>query len=429
MTHTLNRSIAPEVHPIGEMTMPRPVTHVLPNGLTLHVIDRGEDEVNRLTLLMPGGSAESGVPGLAELGVSGVLEGTSSFTSAQVADTLDFNGSWAGGSAHTHHHSLNVYSLNSRMERVMPLLLELAASPSFPEHETEVAREKAARALELSMQKVAWLSQRELRRLVMGEGCPLVDETTVEGLRSVTPDMLRRWHAEWFDPARTHLFLAGRITPEIERMVADGFGSLKGAGTAPELRSITFTPNPDVRFAKVEQPESLQTAVSCGLHTIGRTHPDYVALRLVVTLLGGYFGSRLMLNIREDKGYTYGISAALMGYRNEGMVTINTECDNRYADAVLEEISAEIRRLHDASSYDAEELARARSFITTSLAAQLDSPFAVADYYVTRLAADIPDGYFEAQQHALAAMTPESLAEIARRYLDPDRLYTALAGR
>lgn len=425
---TLDRTIAPPVHAMPHLTMPRLKSRTLPNGMTLHTLDRGEDEVSRLSIVMPGGSVESPLPGLVELASQMALDGTLTRSAEEIADALDFNGAWARGADATHHHTFTVHSLNSRFDSVLPLVLDILANPSFPDHETAVEREKAVRTLELSQQKVTWHAQNAIRRLTMGPDCPLAVATTADGLRSITAAQLRELHRSTFAMERTHAFLTGRITSEIEAMTAEGLGSLRSTATDVRRRELSFRPSATTFTEKIERPGSLQTAVSCSIPTIGRRAPDYVALRMAVIVLGGYFGSRLMLNIREDKGYTYGIGAGLVGYVEGGFISIDTECDNRYTPAVLDEIRAELLRMHDPASYTAAELERARSFIATNLAAQLDSPFAVADYHLTSLIADTPADYFEQQQRALRTMTPESLADTARRYFDPERLYTALAG-
>lgn len=424
----LNRKQAPEIFAMGHLEMPRITTEVLSNGIHLHSVDRGEDNVNRLTVVVPGGNAESPSPEIGQLAAETCLDGTLNHSGEEIADLLDFNGAWTRGNVSVHHHSLVNFSLNSRMDSVLPLIIDLTLNPAFSRHEIEVAREKGARRLELSMEKVNWHAERALQQLVMGPECLIARTPTPDGIRAVTSEQLLDWHKATFQPQQTHVFLCGRITPEIHQTVAKAFGEIASTDARPERAPVVFTPNPTERLIKIERPGSLQTAVNCGIPAIGRNHPDYEMLRLVVTMLGGYFGSRLMLNIREDKGFTYGISAGLLGYRRNSYINITTECDNRYTEPLLGEIRSEIERMHRPETYTPAELERARSFVTTQLAAQLDSPFAVMDYYINMLTTDTPSDYFARQQRTLTEMTPEILAETARKYLRTEMLYTALAG-
>lgn len=159
---------------------------------------------------------------------------------------------------------------------------------------------------------------------------------------------------------------------------------------------------------------------------IPRTHPDYNALRMTVTALGGYFGSRLMTNIREDKGYTYGISAALLGAREGGYTMISAQCDDRYTEALIEETKSELRQMVDKPLSD-DEFNRLKFNVASDLASTLDSPMTMMDYYILKRSVGIPDNYFEARQATLATIDPDTIREMSRRYLDPDQLRISIA--
>ena len=183
----------------------------------------------------------------------------------------------------------------------------------------------------------------------------------------------------------------------------------------------------DASTSTIQKNGSLQSAVAISLPAIARSHPDYNPLRMTVTALGGYFGSRLMSNIREDKGYTYGISAALLGSLDGSYITINAQCDNRHTEALIEEVRKEltdmVRRPLDES-----ELDRLRFNVASDLASTLDSPMTMMDYYELNLTVGTPADYFEARRKTLADITPEKVCEMAGKYLNPDMLRISIAG-
>jgi predicted Zn-dependent peptidase len=164
-----------------------------------------------------------------------------------------------------------------------------------------------------------------------------------------------------------------------------------------------------------------------GIPSIPRSHPDYIMLRCAVVALGGYFGSRLMANIREDKGYTYGIQAGLLGSPEGTLMAILTSADNSYVDAVLTEIRAEIERLYT-GDFSADEMERLRNYLMTSLAQQLDTAFSIASYHITERVSFTGRDYFARQFDVISAMTAESLAEVARKHLPIDQMIVAVAG-
>ena len=134
-----------------------------------------------------------------------------------------------------------------------------------------------------------------------------------------------------------------------------------------------------------------------------------------------------MTNIREDKGYTYGISAALMGYREGACVHISTQCDNKYVYPLIDEIKKEIELLQSGGVSD-EELARLQNYIMTSLVATLDSPFSIMEYYETLRAIGVGPDYFESQLQSVKNITSERIAQMATRYLDIESMYISIAG-
>lgn len=400
----------------------------LPNGIKFHVYDGGDSDVNRLSVVMAGGKAEDSSARLFELINTVSAEGTKTHTAEEIADKLDFNGSWFTASVSVHHTVRNFFSLNSRFAEVLPLIAEITCSPSFNSRQVEVARERAAQSVELSREKVRYHSARLLDRMLFSADSPLASEPSPSAIREVTSDNLRRRYSEILHPANISVFLSGRIDSGLEYAVAEAFGAIPAAAKPIALNRVYMKPDGVPRTEWTERPGSLQSAIDAGIPLIGRSHPDYDMLRIAVVILGGYFGSRLMLNIREDKGYTYGIGASLLGYAGCSRLQITTETDNSHIAAVLEQIRVEMERMHDPASYTAEELQRASLFLKSTLAAQLDTPFAVMDYHQNHLLSDTPRGYFDSQQRAIEKMTPELLAEISRRYLRPENLYVAVAG-
>lgn len=425
---TLDRRIAPEVKPLSGIKMP-PVNAVkLSNGVDFNVYSGGDCDVNRLSVIIDGGLAEDTPARMFSLMNSVSTEGADGFTAEEVAEILDYNGSWLTSTESVHHSARTFFSLNSRTENVLPVIEALISSPSFNERQVAVGREKSARAIELKSRKVKYQSSSLLDEMLFAPGSPLGCQAYADAVRNVTPDDLRNLYSKTFSPEKIHVYLAGKIPAWLESRIASYFESLESYAPGITLLPVEFAPVQPPHTRKLAVDGALQTAVEAGIPVIGRTHPDYDMLRIAVAVLGGYFGSRLMANIREDKGYTYGIGAALMGYRDCGQIRISTETANANVEPVIDEIRAEMKRMHDPSTFTAAELHKVRSFIESMLASQLDTPFTVMDYHIAHLTISTPDNYLANQMRALSAITPEGIAEISRRYIDPDKLYIAVAG-
>ena len=178
-------------------------------------------------------------------------------------------------------------------------------------------------------------------------------------------------------------------------------------------KEYTFTTTPDKRIF-VERDDALQSAIKLGATTIERTHPDYLKLRVLMTLFGGYFGSRLMSNIRENKGYTYGISAGTLFYPGSGMILISTEADNEYVELLIREVYHEIDKLQ-VEPVPVSELTMVRNYMLGEMCRNYESPFSLADAWMFIYTSKLDDTYFARSLQAVKEVTPEEMKELAAR--------------
>ncbi len=423
----LDRKTAPPIKAFGHLEIPQTRTITLDNGIPLTVLDNGEQEVNRITLAWDGGIAEAQSQAVATIATNMLREGTTKHSGAEISEVMDFNGSWLKSQLHPHHTSLVLYSLNSRTSNVLPVIKEIISDPSFPEKELSVLREKTASASELERQKVEYQSALNLRRMLMGEYHPLAKAETPDEIRAITSNDIKAFHSGIFSTATCRIFLSGRITPAIEDMVNQYFGVTKPENKGCELNIQPFEPHNSTRKIITQKDGALQSSIKLALPTIDRNHPDYIALRIAIIALGGYFGSRLMMNIREDKGYTYGINASLLGYREGGFIAISTQCDNRYVNPVIKETIHEIKRLAS-EKFPEEELVRLKHYVMTQLASILDSPFSMMDYYENIHFTPTAPDYFSQQIHIVNSLTAEDIPHIISEHINLDKLYTSICG-
>ena len=178
---------------------------------------------------------------------------------------------------------------------------------------------------------------------------------------------------------------------------------------------------------------TFEEAIQKGLRMMGcfvmdRLHPDFLKTRAMVTLFGGYFGSRLMSNIREDKGYTYGIGAGVVNCPGSGVLAITTEADNQYMDAIIREVYHEIDRLHNDLA-SREELEMVRSYMLGDFCRSYEGPFSLSEAWIYTETADLDDGFFERQVDSIRSVTSEEIRTLAQRYLCKEKLIEVVAGK
>ena len=223
--------------------------------------------------------------------------------------------------------------------------------------------------------------------------------------------------------------MSGNVTDDVIHKVESAFGNTPFGNYRYPLvkKEYTFTTTPDKRIF-VERDDALQSAIKLGATTIERTHPDYLKLRVLMTLFGGYFGSRLMSNIRENKGYTYGISAGTLFYPGSGMILISTEADNEYVELLIREVYHEIDKLQ-VEPVPVCELTMVRNYMLGEMCRNYESPFSLADAWMFIYTSKLDDTYFARSLQAVKEVTPEEMKELANRYLCKETLKEVIAGK
>ena len=420
----VDRTVAPPTTPFSHISLPAETVETLPNGVEFHVVNTGEQPISRLSLFWDGGTLDSTNPCVPGLMVEAMRGSTTGLTGAEIDDAVDFNGGRLAGRAADHYTGLDLISLNSRLGDLLPVLGEIATNADFPEEAVGVPARKASANRALQLSKVSYRAATRVRQAMQGAGHPASRVAMPDDFLAVTPAEVRRAYSSMCS-CRKHAFLGGSFDETTIGRVREFLESLPASGQSPILVQ-PYSPEGVGRFFD-EMPDAKQSAVSMALPAIGRNHPDYIALRLAVMALGGYFGSRLMSNIREEKGLTYGINAALLGNREGASMEIDAQCDARSVEAVVEETRREILDLRSNPPRGA-ELNRLRLNAWSALASATDSSFGILDHYITRLLVGTPADYFRMQLDELEKLTPDRIAEVATSYLDPAMLRVSVCG-
>lgn len=427
MKQSTDRTTAPAVSSFKELAIKNPTKRVLPNGIEVLSINTGDQPLNRITVSYPHGLLEAGVPDALHLATQLLREGTPSHSGSQISETLDYHGAWLKTDALSHDTAISLWSLNNSTSGLLPLLKEIIHHPSFPEKEFETLRQKHKAKYLLSQKNVSYMASLSDKQMVFGKNHPMTKVLDAEEIEALTADDIRGAYEKAF-AVTPRIFVAGGEIDMLLDEICEAFSTMPTTPPAMSCQNIIpMRPEEGQRTAVTAVDAEHQAAIVMSLPTIDRSHPDYIPLRLAVMALGGYFGSRLMTNIREDKGYTYGIQANLLGYREGGVVSIMTSTAPQYVDAVICETRKEIMRLSD-TLMDNEELATVKNNAMTSLAAILDTPFSIMDHHISQYHNGTPPDYFAKQVEAINSLTACRIMELSRQYLNPDKMLISIAG-
>ncbi len=421
-----DRRTPPPTHSFGILKLPPEKTRELPGGAVLHTLTDGDQPICTLRVLFDGGAAE--LPSRATQGLycNTVTEGCASLSALQIAGQLDFYGARHVPLAYEHHTGFCVSTLSHCLAPVLALLGQVYGQPLFGDREVTAAKTAATGRLKYQRQQMGNLAAEALAPLICGSGHPAAHRLTVREIESITPQALHQFHRQLYTAGGCHAYLSGNISTEALEATENYIASIPAGAPPIKVQIHPYIPQEPQRV-DVVRSHAGQSAIAAAIPQIPRSHPDYHRLRLAVMALGGYFGSRLMSNIREDKGLTYGISAMLCAIHDGSYSSIAAQCSNDKVDTVLSEIANEMRRLATEPPSGA-ELERLQRHAYTETLEILDNADSIMSHYVTRRNVGLPHDYFARQQQAIAELEPETIAHMAAKYLQPELMRIAVAG-
>lgn len=423
----INRTTPPPIHSFSTLAMPPESVDILSNGITLHTLSGGDQPTCRMSIYFEGGISEFNNDITGRFVLTALTDGTKDMSPDEVADILDYNGVRLSAGNHGHYSSLRLALLNHRINDVLPIIGKLIANPLFPADRIETARIKEKVRLKSDAEVLSNIANRAFSEMIMGKEHPMAKTDTGTDVDKHTVEYVHAIHNQMICPSKIHVFLAGMLDSYVIDSVKSFLNNIPSLGNGFNSAVIPFTSAPAATIKTIDKNDSYQSCVMCGIPTITREHEHYIPLRLATLALGGYFGSRLMRNIREEKGLTYGISAMLVGSQEGSYFKVIANCDKKYTETVLNEISRELEKLK-LDPPQGKELERLKLSAFTTLAEILDTPYSILGYYTSQLLVGTPDHYFQQQQKTIETLTPDLISEMASKYLNPSQLRIAIAG-
>lgn len=425
MTHP-DRTQPPAFQTIQHVTVPTAQAYTLDNGLPLRVVNAGEQPVVRLELIFRAGAWHETTPGTAQFAIRMLNEGTRHRTAAQISEAFDQYGAFTEFTPGNDRSSLTVYCLARHLPVLLPVLREVLHEPVFPENELQTQKSIARQNLKVNLEKTAFVATQRFKARVFGPSHPYGRSQQDEAIAAVTRETVVDFYEKHLADQPFTVFLSGRVSEVEVKWLNGTFGTEKISQELPKspahpVRVTSHTPE------LIERPDSVQSTVRVGKRLFNRRHPDYFRFLVLNEVLGGYFGSRLMKNIREDKGFTYGIHSSLTSLTHEGYFTIGTDVKKENTTQTLDEIRKEIRLLQT-ELVPVDELETVRNYMLGAFVGSLNTPFEIADRLKTIYFDDLPADFYETYVEHLRDVTAEDVRETARQYLALDSLQEVVVG-
>lgn len=421
---TLDRKTPPVIHDAVEFDYKLPPlnTTTLDNGLPLYWVDAGVQDVVQIDWVFPAGLWFEQKEAVAHATAGLLKNGTSKHTSEQISEALEFYGAQLKASAGNDYSTVTLYSLTKHLPALLPMVLEILTEATFPQQEVEIYKSNVIQRLLVNLRQCEFVANQRIDALLFGEHHPYGRFTRQSTVEAITREDLLAYYKGHYSLANVRMFMAGKINVADVKHLNDIFG------TAP----IIPTPVAPVTFEHAQrservqrisnEPNGVQGAIRIGRLFPNRHHPDYTPMVVLNTLFGGYFGSRLMSNIREDKGYTYGIHSSMAPEVNGGSLVIGTETGRDVTEAAVVEVYKEMELLCNEPA-DEEELLLVKNYLLGGILGDLDGPFSILQRWRTLILNGFTEEQFNNNIAIYKNITTAELQALAKKYFVKEEFY------
>jgi len=412
------------------LPIPKIEKRILANGMEVWVIPRtGLPRVDAVLAVRGAGFAAdtANTSGFAGLFADLLIEGTAKRSSREIAETTQVFGGSIDAIASADGISVRGNALASRAPQMLGLLAEIVRTPSFPEGEVRLAQSNALQGLKAQEAQPGFKAERALAQAVYGDHPYARITLAEETIGVLTSQALRQAHAARFRPDRALLIITGRIKPsEAMRAAEKAFGSWRVSGRVP-VADATTARAMSPTFVLINRPGSVQSTIRLGRPAIAATHTDYIPLQLASTVLGGSFSSRLMQNLREDKGYTYSARGGLNVLRTGGRVTASADVRNEVTGAALKEFVSELRRMGD-ELVPTQELEDTKRYVAGGYLISTQMQGAVAATLANNWLVGLPAEFLGEYVPKIRAVSSAQVQAMSRTYFDPNGMSIVVVG-
>ena len=419
----LDRTVAPPVKLINRLPEPQNIT--LSNGLPVHIINMGTQDVLKMQLVFRAGRPFEKKRLVAKTTSRLLKEGSRNYSSADIAEEIDFYGATLATPTNLDNSNLVFYTLNKHFGKLIPLVAELLLEPVFPQEELDTFVENSKRRLKVDLTKTDVVAYRKVTELIFGTRHPYgynSDKRAFNRLRRV--DLVNHYKKH-YNARNCQLFISGKVTDDILQLLDKYMGAIP---TGRKSRLLKLPPSPTVpQKMHIPIADTLQTAIRIGKKVMTRAHPDFTGFTVLNTILGGYFGSRLMMNIREDKGYTYNIYSTQDTMLLDACFYVSTEVGNEFVEPARKEIYREIEILQTDLVPDT-ELNMVKNYMLGNMLNLVDGPFNVSDVIRALTLNQMSKDSFDQLIQTIIDIDAQTIRDLAQRYLNPKEMWEVTAG-
>ena len=423
---TLKRNNPPPIFGVDGVEYIEPNRVTLDNGVELFTMKSGDQEVVKIDFSFRAGSwyAQSRLDSI--MAALMLQEGTKTLKASEIANTFDFYGAQFSSSSSYDYNYITLLSLKKYLPHLLPLVSEIIRNSSFPEEEFEIVRQKRKQRAIVDSGRVGLIAQKGFLRNLFGEGHPYSPVGSPAFFDTISLSDVKLHYDNFYRSDNMTITASGFVDSEVIQLITGNFSSTWGNSDTSEKENNHRLPIAD-KMVFIEKEGANQNAVAIGKLFPTQNHPDFPGIKLLCTILGGYFGSRLMSNIREDKGYTYSIQASPISFLHHGVFLIFAEVKTDKTEETVKEIFHEMEKLNSELITE-KELIPIQNYLLGRILEDFDGPFARAQTFSSLREVNLDFEFYDRLIHAIKKTTPEEIRELSQKYLAPETMSTIIAG-
>jgi len=419
---TIDRTVAPAIVDAVnfKLQLKQYQKYTLKNGVDVYAIDAGAEEVLSVEWVFYAGNWFEDQNLVAATANFLLKNGTTKKSAFQVNEHFEYYGSYLNRACYNETATVSLHCLNKHIGELLPVVRELLTDSIMPEQELAIYQQNMKQRLKVNLKKSDFIAGRLIDSYLYGEQHPYGKYTKEEDFDKLNQQQLLEYYNKYYKQGKFVIFVAGKLPANLEQLLNENFGDIENndikPGPIPQQRAQ------EKKFRVTNDKDGVQGSIRIARPFPNRHHPDFLRVQVLNSLFGGFFGSRLMSNIREDKGYTYGIHSYLQNHIHDSAWMISTEAGKDVCEATIREIYKEMGILRE-ESVDEEELLLVRNYMMGSILGDLDGPFQIIARWKNIILNGLDENYFYNSIHTIKTITAEELQALAQKYFKPEEFY------
>jgi len=419
----VNRIQPPSINPISSIKLQEPIVDSTRNGIPVYIFNYDKNDALRFEIVFYSGKWEESHPSVSYFTAKMLMEGTSKFSASEIAEKLEYYGAFIELTSGYDFTTLSAYCLNYYIPKLTDLFKEILNNSIFPKKQLDILKNIRIQSLLTENKKSDIVATKLIKSQLFGSNHPYGNSINEKDIEEININAVLEYYKVDLLKSKKKIFLSGNLKNESHKLLLECFEELtQGTG-----ENKTYEKRPEEKIRVIDWDNSVQTSLRLAMPSVGKTHIDFHKLLILNEIFGGYFGSRLMQNIREDKGLTYGIYSQIIPLLRDSYFLISAEIKKGIGDKVKEEIINEITRLKT-EAIEIKELERVKNYLKGSFLSSINSPFAITDKFKSVCLFELNLEFYNNHLAQIDNVTSEELKDLSVKYLKEELFYESLVG-